>query len=218
MDTFEFKPTEGFTLAKATAGGETEALAGATFEPAAFVEGIGEVQPAEALQVSLEAVVASLPTEVDNNPPAVPMELTAVPVASGEPDYGMGHGDPYTNEYEPPKPGETKIEDIPGGGAIPGIHGAETIVKDLPPREEEKPTPMQVEMEEAVTKPPSEVIVEVACPWVQFLGMKQAEKANRRSRMTPGSGGQLPPQPSGRNLELKLPSQPTYLEQRRGPG
>ena len=164
MDTFEFKPTEGFTLAKATAGGETEALAGATFEPAAFVEGIGEVQPAEALQVSLEAVVASLPTEVDNNPPAVPMELTAVPVASGEPDYGMGHGDPYTNEYEPPKPGETKIEDIPGGGAIPGIHGAETIVKDLPPREEEKPTPMQVEMEEAVTKPPSEVIVEGGLP------------------------------------------------------
>ena len=140
MDTFKFKPTEDFTLAKATQGGEAEALAGATFEPTAFVEGIGEVQPAEALQVSLEAVVASLPTEVESTLP--------------EP----GHASP----------------------------------------------------EELVTRPPSEVICRVGCPWVQFLGMKQAEKANRRFRMMRRSGDRLQPRPSGRNLERKLPSQPTY--------
>ena len=154
MDTFEFKPTEDFTLAKATAGGEAEALAGATFEPAAFVEGTGEVQPAEALQVSLEAVVASLPTDVESSPSDLPGK-----------DGPSGPGPGKTGI---PGPGEvteeTEIQEIPRVGIVPGMYEAETIVKDLPPREEETPIPMHVDMEEVVTKPPSEVIVQGGLP------------------------------------------------------
>ena len=84
MDTMEFQPKEGLTLAKVTEGMEAQALESATFEPLAFVEGTGEVQPAEALQASLEAVVASLPLEAGSSLP-VPIprptdELSATPI------------------------------------------------------------------------------------------------------------------------------------------
>lgn len=60
---FDISPTEGLSGTEALEGMETRSLEEMTFEPASYLEGRGEFQQAETLQVSLEAVIASLAGE-----------------------------------------------------------------------------------------------------------------------------------------------------------
>jgi hypothetical protein len=63
MDRSEFQPQEVSERGEALENTETRALEDATFEPAACLEGMGDYQQAEAIQTSLESVMASLTTE-----------------------------------------------------------------------------------------------------------------------------------------------------------
>jgi hypothetical protein len=101
MDRSEFQSQEVSERGEAVESTESRALEEATFEPAAYVEGMGDYQQAEAIQTSLEMVMASL-TKAE-----VPVEeLSATPitlvVGSGEPasvsdrQQEIPHEGPYT--------------------------------------------------------------------------------------------------------------------------
>jgi hypothetical protein len=110
MDSLEFQPQEIKEQGEGMESVAARSLDDATFEPLACVEQMGNYQQAEAVQTSLEAVVASLPTE------QVPSgELPAVPEAVDTSQLTTG------------------TDKEPGGeGAIPiSIPGVSTVKEDV---------------------------------------------------------------------------------------
>jgi hypothetical protein len=82
MDTFEYKPFEGSGIERAAVSAELIPLEAATFGPETFIEESEEFQQAEGIQVSLEAVTASM-VAVVTSPAEVPLSASPEAATAG---------------------------------------------------------------------------------------------------------------------------------------